>query len=76
MRLISAKDIIKEFDISYQTINNYTDRGFFNVVAKSSRKRMYSYSEIRGRLAKITKWINEGYALRLIPRMLTGEGTT
>ena len=68
--MISAKEITKEFTISYQTINSYTDRGFFNVVAKKSRKRMYDYNEIKERLAKITKWINEGYALRLIHRML------
>lgn len=70
MKLISAKDIMKEFNISYQTINNYTDRGFLNVVAKRSRKRMYNYNEVKERLAKITEWVNEGYALRLIRRML------
>jgi len=70
MRLISAHDIIREFNISYQTINNYTDRGFLNVVAKRSRKRMYKYSEVKERLAKITKWINEGYTLRLMHKML------
>jgi len=72
MKLISAKDIMKEFNISYQTINNYTDRGFLNVVAKRSRKRMYDYNEVKERLAKITEWVNEGYALRLIRKMLNG----
>lgn len=70
MKMISAKDIIKEFNISYQTINNYTDRGFLNVVAKKDRNRMYNYNEVRERLAKITKLVNEGYALRLIHKML------
>ena len=75
MKMISAKDIIKEFNISYQTINNYTDRGFLNVVAKKDRNRMYNYNEVRERLAKITKLVNEGYALRLIHKMLNeGEG--
>jgi len=72
MKLISVKDIMKEFNISYQTINNYTDRGFLNVVAKRSRKRMYDYNEVKERLAKITEWVNEGYALRLIRKMLNG----
>jgi len=70
MKMISAKDIISEFNISYQTINNYTDRGFLNVVAKKDRNRMYDYNEVRERLAKITKLVNEGYALRLIHKML------
>jgi len=69
MKLISAREMMKEFGISYQIINNYTDRGFFNVVAKSSRKRMYDYNEVRERMAKIKKWINEGYALKLISGM-------
>jgi DNA-binding transcriptional MerR regulator len=48
--------------------------GFFNVVRRKGNKRLYSEDEIRLQLPRITKLINEGYPLRLIRKMLSGEG--
>ena len=71
--LISAKDIVKEFNISYQIVNNYTDLGLLDVVTKKSRKRMYDYKEVKKRLNKITALLSEGYTLRLIHKKLMGK---
>jgi DNA-binding transcriptional MerR regulator len=70
MRLISAKEIVKAFGISYQSINSYTDLGLLDVVAKRSRVRMYDYAKVKKRLNDISRLINEGYTLRLIRKIL------
>jgi DNA-binding transcriptional MerR regulator len=70
MRLISAKEIVKAFDISYQSVNSYTDLGLLDVVAKRSRLRLYDYAKVKKRLNDISRLINEGYTLRLIRKIL------
>jgi DNA-binding transcriptional MerR regulator len=69
-RLVSAKEITKGFGISYQTVNSYTDLGLLDVVSKKNHMRMYDYDEVKRRLLKISRLINEGYTLRLIRRMI------
>ncbi|MCM8801679.1 MAG: helix-turn-helix domain-containing protein [Candidatus Omnitrophica bacterium] len=70
MKLISAKEIVKTFRISYQTLNTYTDLGLLDVVAKKKRLRMYDYHEVKKRLRRIACLINAGYTLRLIRDIL------
>lgn len=69
-KLISAKEVIKKFNISYPTLNNYTDLGLLDVVIKKSKVRMYDYNDVRNRLAKISKLSSEGYTLKLIRGLL------
>jgi len=69
-RLISAKEIIRVFGISYQTVNSYTDLGLLDIVSKKNHLRMYDYAEVKRRLHRITRLANEGYTLRLIRKML------
>ncbi len=71
-RLISAKEITRKYDISYQTVNHYTDFGLFSLVLKKGNVRFYDGSQVRQRLVKITKLAREGYSLRLIRRKLMG----
>ncbi len=71
-RMISAKEIPLEFGISYQTLNSYTDVGLLDVIGKKNRIRFYNYTEVKKRLTKIMRLVNEGYTLRLICRMLKG----
>jgi DNA-binding transcriptional MerR regulator len=71
-RLISAKDIIAKYHLTYQTINYYTDFGLLSMVCKKGNVRYYDGLEVRHRLAKITKLSREGYSLRLIRRKLLG----
>ena len=70
--VISAKEIMDKFGVSYQTINHYTDFGLLEVVFKEGNARFYNKSEVRRRLAKIIKLAGEGYSLRLIRRKLIG----
>jgi DNA-binding transcriptional MerR regulator len=70
--VISAKEIVDKFHISYQTVNHYTDFGLLQVAFKEGNVRFYNKNEARVRLAKITKLTREGYSLRLIRRKLIG----
>ena len=72
-KLISAKGISRELDLSYQTVNSYTDLGLFYVITKRNRRRMYDYRKVVSRFAKIRRWIEEGYTLRLISKKLNGS---
>lgn len=72
-KLVSAKDISRIFNISYQRVNSYTDLGLLNVVLKKSRERMYSYNAVRNKIGRISKLLDEGYPLRLICKMLNGK---
>ena len=69
-KLISAKEIIKKYNLTYQTINHYTNFGLLRVVAKNGNVRMYDDAQVRGRLVRISQLINEGYPLRLIQKKL------
>jgi DNA-binding transcriptional MerR regulator len=70
--LISAKDIIAKYHLTYQTINYYTDFGLLSMVCKKGNVRYYDGLQVRQRLVKITKLSREGYSLRLIRRKLLG----
>jgi DNA-binding transcriptional MerR regulator len=70
--LVSAKDIIAKYHLTYQTINYYTDFGLLSMVCKKGNVRYYDGAQVRQRLAKITKLSREGYSLRLIRRKLLG----
>jgi DNA-binding transcriptional MerR regulator len=71
-KLISAKEIISKYNISYQTVNHYTDFGLLPMVEKRGNIRFYDNSLVRSRLFQIMKLASEGYSLRLIRRKLVG----
>lgn len=71
LKLISAKDIMKKYDISYQTINYYTNFGLLDVVTKKGNVRVYDEADTRKRLERIAYLISEGYPLRLIRKKLS-----
>ena len=68
--LVSAKEIATKFDISYPTINHYTNLGFFSVVKRKGNKRLYDEKEVIAVLERISRLKDEGYPLRLIRNML------
>ena len=68
--LISTQDIIKIHNISYQTVNYYTNLGLLMVRKKIGNSRFYKAGEVRRRLQAITKFKNQGYSLKLIRDML------
>jgi DNA-binding transcriptional MerR regulator len=72
IKLISAKEITSKYNISYQTVNHYTDFGLFTLVLKKGNVRFYDENQIRYRINRITKLTREGYSLRLIRKKLLG----
>jgi DNA-binding transcriptional MerR regulator len=70
-KLVSAKELAARSNISYAAINNYTDMGLLDIVAKEKRLRMYDFKLAQERLSLITKLITEGYTLRIIRKLLT-----
>ena len=71
-KLITAKEITSKFNISFQTVNHYTNFGLLTVVTKNSNVRMYDEAEVKERLGKISELVAEGYSLRLIRKKLIG----
>jgi DNA-binding transcriptional MerR regulator len=70
--MISAKDIVKTYNISYQTVNHYTDFGLLQVMAKKGNVRFYDKEVVEKRLNEILTLVGEGYSLRLIRKRLIG----
>ena len=73
MNLISTKDAIKKFALSYQTVNYYTNLGFFNVVERRGNARMYDEHELSEKIKNIREMKNQGYPLRLIIKKLNNN---
>ncbi|RKY40988.1 MAG: hypothetical protein DRP76_00810 [Candidatus Omnitrophota bacterium] len=64
--LISAKEIAKKFNISYQQVNYYTNLGFFLIYYNEGNRRLYDYRQVERALKEIQKLRRRGYPLRLI----------
>jgi DNA-binding transcriptional MerR regulator len=71
-KFISAKELMKVFGISYQTVNHYTDFGLLPLVFKKGNVRFYDRGQAKQRLSRIAKLASEGYSLRLIRKKLIG----
>ncbi|MCX5704029.1 MAG: MerR family transcriptional regulator [Candidatus Omnitrophica bacterium] len=71
-RMISAKGIIRKYNISYQAVNHYTDFGLLPISAKRGNVRFYDKSLVNKRLLQIRSLAKEGYSLRLIRKRLVG----
>jgi DNA-binding transcriptional MerR regulator len=72
-KLISAKELIQKYDLTYQTVNHYTNLGLLDVVTKKGNVRLYDEIVVSDRMAKITQYINAGLPLRIIRKALNDE---
>ena len=72
VNMISAKGILSRYDLSYQTLNHYTDFGLLPVSAKVGNVRYYDRRVVNKRIKQIKQLIREGYSLRLIRKTLIG----
>jgi len=70
--MVSAKHIMGKFNVSYQTVNHYTDCGLLPVSAKVGNVRLYNKTVVEKRLKKVKELVEEGYSLRLIRKRLVG----
>ncbi|MDD5745647.1 MAG: MerR family transcriptional regulator [Candidatus Omnitrophica bacterium] len=70
--IISAMEVVRKYNISYQTLNHYTNFGLLNAVRKrgSGNKRFYKSTEVEGNLNKIDELKGKGYPLKIIAKML------
>lgn len=70
-KMLSAKDIMKKYSLSYQTINHYTDFGILPVLVKRGNVRFYDKRVVEKRIKRTRELMSEGYSLRLIHKKLT-----
>jgi len=71
--LISPIEISKKYNISYQTINYYTNLGLLKVRRREGNNRLYNNREVRSGLDRITKLKSQGYSLHLIRGIIMKE---
>ena len=69
---ISSQDICSQFNLTYHTVNHYTNLGLLKVVHKQKNQRFYDSQEVRERLSKIAELAVQGYPLQLISKTLNG----
>ena len=70
--IITAMDVVRKFNISYQTLNHYTNFGLLNAIRKrgSGNKRFYKALEVESNLNKIDDLKGKGYPLKIIAKIL------
>ena len=71
-KMISTKEIMSKYNISYQTVNHYTDFGLLPVQTKIGNARFYDRDLVEKRMKKIRELMGDGYSLRLIRKKLIG----
>ena len=73
--IITAMDVVKKFNISYQTLNHYTNFGLLNAVKKPGlgNKRLYRHSEVMKNLIRIDELKRKGYPLKIISQILNNK---
>ena len=73
--IISAVEVVKRFNISYQTLNHYTNFGLLNAIRKrgSGNRRFYKPAEVEHNLNKIDELKGKGYPLKIIAKMLNND---
>ncbi len=68
--LIFPREIVKRYNISYQTLNYYTSLGLLVVRKRRGNGRLYDEEEVEKRLKRTAELKDEGYPLRIICKML------
>ncbi|MDD5466029.1 MAG: helix-turn-helix domain-containing protein [Candidatus Omnitrophica bacterium] len=71
-KMLSVKDIMREYNLTYQTVNHYTDFGLLPIALKKGNVRFYDKNIVDERIKKIKKLTEEGYSLSLIRKQLIG----
>lgn len=71
-KMLAVREIMKEYNLTYQTINHYTDFGLLPIDLKKGNVRFYNKNIVEERLKKIKELTEEGYSLRLIRKQIIG----
>lgn len=70
---LSPAGISKKYNLSYQTVNYYTNLGLLTVRSRDGNNRLYNAKEVSSCLNKVTKLKSQGYSLRLIRGLIRKE---
>jgi DNA-binding transcriptional MerR regulator len=73
MALISSRELTEKLNVSYQTINFYTNLGLFEIQKRVGNKRFYDEDQTRARIQRILALKEEGYPLRVIVRQFSKD---
>ena len=68
--LISPNEISKIYNLSYQTVNYYTNLGILMVKKRNANNRLYDSRQVGSCLKKVTDLKRQGYSLKLICDLL------
>ena len=71
--LISPMQAVQKFNISYQTLNYYTNLGLLEVRKRRGNARLYNEEELKRSLERVVELKDNGYPLRLICKMMVEE---
>lgn len=71
--LISPAEISKKYNISYQTVNYYTNLGLLMVKRRDGNNRLFNARQVFACLKRINKLKSQGYSLRLIRGIIRKE---
>ena len=70
---VTAVEVARRFHLSYQTVNYYTNLGLLVTARKRGNQRLYHPRQTADRLKRIESLKHEGYPLKLISRVLSGD---
>jgi len=71
-KFIMAKEISRQYGLSYQIVNRYSDAGLLNVAFKKGNVRYYDRKQVAKRIPQISALARDGYSLMLIRKKLMG----
>jgi DNA-binding transcriptional MerR regulator len=69
---ITVKEISRQYGLSYQVVNRYSDAGLLSVAFKKGNVRYYDRKQVAKRIPQISGLAREGYSLMLIRKKLMG----
>jgi DNA-binding transcriptional MerR regulator len=71
-KFITVKEISRQYGLSYQIVNRYSDAGLLRVAFKKGNVRYYDRKQVAKRVPQISGLSREGYSLMLIRKKLMG----
>jgi DNA-binding transcriptional MerR regulator len=71
-KFITAKEISRQYGLSYQIVNRYSDAGLLNIAFKKGNVRFYDRKQVAKRIPQVSALARDGYSLMLIRKKLMG----
>jgi DNA-binding transcriptional MerR regulator len=71
-KFITAKEMSRQYGLSYQIVNRYSDAGLLSIAFKKGNVRFYDRKQVAKRIPQISALARDGYSLMLIRKKLMG----